>query len=126
LEEIATGVAKTGAPKPPVWLGHDGEIPLLAALLAQCRFYLGHDTGAMHLAAALGRPVIGIFGGGHWPRFRPVGRQVASVVQPLPCFGCNWDCHFGDALRQDPRAHRRAARRQPGHGSRAPGFRRGD
>ena len=97
LEEIAVGVAKAGASKPPVWLGRDGEIPLLAALLAQCRFYLGHDTGAMHLAAALGRPVIGIFGGGHWPRFRPVGRQVASVVQPLPCFGCNWDCHFGDA-----------------------------
>ena len=97
LEEIAAGAAKAGAPKPPVWLGRDGEIPLLAALLALCRFYLGHDTGAMHLAAALGRPVIGIFGGGHWPRFRPVGRQVASVVQPLPCFGCNWDCHFGDA-----------------------------
>jgi len=97
LEEIAAGAIKAGMPKPPVWLGRDGEIPLLAALLAQCRLYLGHDTGAMHLAAALGRPVIGIFGGGHWPRFRPVGRQVVSVVQPLPCFGCNWDCHFGDA-----------------------------
>ena len=58
LEEVAAGVAKAGAAKPPVWLGRDGEIPLLAALLAQCRFYLGHDTGAMHIAAALGRPVI--------------------------------------------------------------------
>ena len=26
-----------------------------------------------------------------------MGRQVVSVVQPLPCFGCQWDCHFGDA-----------------------------
>ena len=58
--------------------------------------YAGHDTGAMHMAAAVGRPVVGIFGGGHWPRFRPSARQAVSVVQPLPCFGCNWDCHFGE------------------------------
>jgi ADP-heptose:LPS heptosyltransferase/GT2 family glycosyltransferase/predicted nucleic acid-binding Zn-ribbon protein len=97
LEEVAAGAVREGAARPNVWLGRDGEIPLLAALLAQCRLYAGHDTGAMHLAAALGRPVVGIFGGGHWPRFRPVGRQVVSIVQPLPCFGCNWDCHWGDA-----------------------------
>ena len=97
VKEIAAGAAGAGTTRPAVWLGRDGEIPLLAALLAQCRLYAGHDTGAMHLAAALGRPVVGIFGGGHWPRFRPVGRQVVSVVQPLPCFGCNWDCPWGDA-----------------------------
>ncbi|MDD2762729.1 MAG: glycosyltransferase family 9 protein [Opitutaceae bacterium] len=92
LEEIATG-----ASRPAVCLTRDGEMPLLGALLAQSRLYVGHDTGAMHLAAALGRPTIGIFAGGYWPRFRPVGRQVVSVVQPLPCFGCAWDCHWGDA-----------------------------
>lgn len=86
-----------GGRRPATWLGAGGELPLLAALLAQTRCYVGHDTGAMHIAAAVGRPVVGIFGGGHWPRFRPVGRRVISVVQPLPCFGCNWDCHFGDA-----------------------------
>jgi heptosyltransferase-3 len=79
-----------------VWLGRDGELPLLAALLKESRVYVGHDTGAMHIAGAVGRPVVGIFGGGHWPRFRPSARQAISVVQPLPCFGCNWDCHFGD------------------------------
>jgi len=97
LEAVAAGAARGRATRPAVWLGRDGQLPLLAALLAQCRFYAGHDTGAMHLAAALGRPVVGIFGGGHWPRFRPTGRQVVSVVQPLPCFGCNWDCPWGDA-----------------------------
>jgi len=97
LETVAAAAAKAGGPRPAVWLGRDGEIPLLAGLLARCRLYVGHDTGAMHLAAALGRPVVGIFGGGTWPRFRPVVRQAVAVVQPLPCFGCNWDCHFGDA-----------------------------
>jgi ADP-heptose:LPS heptosyltransferase/GT2 family glycosyltransferase len=97
VEEVAALTAKAGAPRPASWLSRDGEIPLMAALLATAKFYLGNDTGPMHVSAAVGVPTIGIFGGGFWPRFKPVGRQVVSVVQPLPCFGCNWDCHFGDA-----------------------------
>jgi len=97
VEAVNGELAKIGARTAPIWLGRDGEVVLLAALLAKARFYVGHDTGAMHIAAALARPVVGIFGGGHWPRFRAVGARVISVVQPLPCFGCNWDCKFGDA-----------------------------
>jgi ADP-heptose:LPS heptosyltransferase/GT2 family glycosyltransferase/FtsZ-binding cell division protein ZapB len=95
-EQVGAGAATQGASRPEAWLGKDGELPLLAALLKDCGFYVGLDTGAMHLAAAVGRPVVAVFGGGHWPRFRPSARQAVSVVQPLPCFGCNWDCHFGD------------------------------
>ena len=97
LEQVAALAANLGGPRPATWLGRDGEIPLLAALLKESKFYLGNDTGAMHLAAAAGRPVVGIFGGGTWPRFRPSARQAVAIVQPLPCFGCNWDCHFSDA-----------------------------
>lgn len=96
IEEAREAARRAGRRTPAAWLGRDGELPLLAALLERSALYVGHDTGAMHVAAALGRPTVGIFGGGHWPRFRPVGRQVLSIVQPLPCFGCDWDCHFGD------------------------------
>ena len=96
LETVAAETVRLGGVRPAVWLGRDGEVPVLAALLRSSRLYVGHDTGALHLAAAVGRPVVGIFGGGHWPRFRPAARQGISVVQPLPCFGCNWDCYFGD------------------------------
>jgi ADP-heptose:LPS heptosyltransferase/GT2 family glycosyltransferase len=96
IEAVASGVAGSGGSRPGAWLGKDGELPLLAALLKDSGLYVGHDTGAMHMAGAAGRPVVGIFGGGHWPRFKPSARQAVSVVQPLPCFGCNWDCHFGD------------------------------
>ncbi len=96
VEQVASQAEEAGAARPATWLGKNGELPLLAALLKESRVYVGHDTGAMHMAGAVGRPVVGIFGGGHWPRFRPSARQAVSIVQPLPCFGCNWDCHFSD------------------------------
>lgn len=97
LESVADECERLGLQRPPMWFGRDGDMTQLAALLQAARCYFGHDTGPMHLAAAVGTPVAAIFGGGHWPRFRPVGNQVASIVQPLPCFGCRWDCLFGDA-----------------------------
>lgn len=80
-----------------LWLGREGELPLLAALIAESTLYFGNDTGAMHLAAALDVPVVAVFGGGTWPRFTPAARRGVALVQPLPCFGCGWDCAFDDA-----------------------------
>ncbi len=96
LETVRDGAAAAGA-SPAIWLGQDGEIGLLAALLEAAQFYLGNDTGAVHLAAGLGRPLVAIYGGGTWPRFEPVARRSVVIVQPLPCFGCRWDCFFVDA-----------------------------
>ncbi len=97
IEAILAHLERLGESPPSVWLGQPGEMALLAALLGRACCYVGHDTGAMHIAAAVGQPVVGIFGGGHWPRFRPLGKRVVSVVQPLPCFNCNWDCLFRSA-----------------------------
>jgi ADP-heptose:LPS heptosyltransferase len=91
LEAIA---ARTRGAK--VWTGTAGQLPVLAGLIASSRLYLGNDTGAMHLAAALSRPIAAVFGGGTWPRFVPAAARAISVVNPLPCFGCGWDCAFGD------------------------------
>lgn len=82
---------------PLVWLGKTGELPLLAALLSGAQFYLGNDTGTMHIAGAVGIPVVGVFGGGHGFRFLPVGPRSLGVAGELPCFGCGWDCLFGIA-----------------------------
>ena len=80
-----------------VWMGKGGDLGLLAALIRRAQLYFGNDTGAMHLAAALDIPVVAVFGGGTWPRFRPAGSRTAVVYQPLQCFGCGWDCPFGTA-----------------------------
>jgi ADP-heptose:LPS heptosyltransferase len=94
---MAQSAARSHGADPAVWTGKNCQIAVLTALVEQSRFYLGNDTGALHLAAALGKPVVGIFGGGTWPRFKPAAQRAVSVVQPLPCFGCDWECCFGDA-----------------------------
>ncbi len=92
LEPIRAAVGDSA-----LWLGRDGELPQLAALLAEAALYFGNDTGAMHLAAALDVPLVALFGGGTWPRFTPAARRGVALVQPLPCFGCDWDCAFENA-----------------------------
>lgn len=72
----------------------DGAFGLLAGVLASAAAYMGSDTGPMHIAAALGRPTLGIFGGGHDRRFLPQGARAAAVRMPLGCYGCQWLCPF--------------------------------
>lgn len=96
VAQVRGQVAGAGVPV-ATWLGRDGELALLGALLAQCVLYLGNDSGPMHLAAALGVPTVGVFGGGTWPRFTAVGPGAISVAARVPCARCRWDCPFGEA-----------------------------
>jgi ADP-heptose:LPS heptosyltransferase/GT2 family glycosyltransferase len=96
IESIAEMVEKAGI-KAYTWIGKTGEIPVLAAIMKKASLYVGNDTGPLHIAAACGIPVVGIYGGGTWPRFTPVSRRAIAVVGSLPCFGCYWDCILGDA-----------------------------
>lgn len=93
LAALATAAAPA---KPVLWIGQASTLSTLAALLADATAYLGNDTGAMHLAAALDSRVVAIFGGGTWPRFIPTARRGIALVRPLPCFGCGWDCAFSE------------------------------
>jgi len=79
------------------WCGKTGELSVLAAIMSKASMYIGNDSGPMHIANALGIPTVGIFGGGHWPRFKLKGSKSISVFCYLPCYYCMWDCVFGDA-----------------------------
>ena len=95
--EAVVHLAGKSKAKPSVWLGKDGEIPVLAALAEDAKMYVGNDTGPMHIAAAVKTPVVAIFGGGTWPRFQPRGDRSLAIAGEMPCFGCGWDCIFADA-----------------------------
>lgn len=98
LEAIASEARRRGATAVRLATGARGSFPQLAARLALAKAFLGNDTGTLHAAGALQRPVLGVYGGGTWPRFAPAGPAAsAAVLRPMDCFGCGWDCAFGDA-----------------------------
>lgn len=49
------------APWPVLDLGGQTTLPLLAALAAEADLFLSNDTGPLHLAAATGSPVLGVY-----------------------------------------------------------------
>ena len=54
------------------------SLPELLAVLRMARFLIAIDTGAVHLAAAVGCPVFGLFSGFHYGRFSPYPRALAQ------------------------------------------------
>jgi len=80
-----------------VFMNDNAALSHLIGLTAHSSGYAGHDTGPMHLAAALGKPVLAVFGGGHKLRFVPRGADGAPsviVTVGVPCAGCAWTCPF--------------------------------
>ncbi|MFA5004885.1 MAG: glycosyltransferase family 9 protein [Candidatus Omnitrophota bacterium] len=63
----------------------------LAALMKRSALYICNDTGSMHLAAAVGAPILVIFGGGSLIRFDPCQLNSLSCVlyKPVSCSPCN-------------------------------------
>jgi heptosyltransferase-2 len=55
-------------------------LPRLAAWLSTCRTVVANDSGGMHLAAALGVPVVGVFGVTDPARTGPLGAGHRTVV----------------------------------------------
>jgi heptosyltransferase-2 len=73
------------------------------ALLALCSGFAGNDSGAMHVAAALGIPTVGIFASTNPLRTGPVGPRARALYHPIACSPClERTCRFGhyDCLRQ--------------------------
>jgi ADP-heptose:LPS heptosyltransferase len=97
LQKIAA-LAKNEQMPVRIWTGSGGDLGALLGLISRSRLFVGADTGPMHLAGALGIPVLAIFGGGTWPRFTPLADPSFVATQELPCFGCNWNCLLGDPL----------------------------
>lgn len=56
----------------------------LKAVLSQARLLIGGDSGLGHVAAALGTPVLSLFGIGSPVRSRPLGRSGTAILEKSP------------------------------------------
>lgn len=73
----------------------------MAAVIKRCDLFIGNDAGPLHIAAAMGAPVIGIYGSSCHHRFGP-WKQDAVVSRELLCSPCSqgdlydrcWACVF--------------------------------
>jgi ADP-heptose:LPS heptosyltransferase len=61
------------------------NVGMLAALLAQFDAFLCHDSGPMHVAAAVGTPVVALFGSQNATIWRPLGERHTVLQTTLPC-----------------------------------------
>jgi heptosyltransferase-2 len=82
----------------PINLTGKTSIADLPALLSECHLFLGNDSGAMHVAAAVGLPVVGVFGPTDPEGTAPVTPRVTIVQQKPYCSPC--------FLRRCPTDHR--------------------
>ncbi len=82
-EEILRQVGRSGVDL----TGKTGLLQL-AALLEKCRLLVTNDTGTMHVAAAVGIPVVAIFGSTDPVTTGPFGEGHVIVKKDVPCSPC--------------------------------------
>jgi heptosyltransferase II len=104
-EASVSSAIAAGMRRPPVDLTGKTSIADLPALLSQCHLFIGNDSGAMHVAAAVGLPVVAVFGPTDPFGTAPVTPRC-SIVQEKPyCSPC--------FLRRCPTDHRCMTRLTP-------------
>src|SRR5712664_3855068 len=84
--------------RPPIDLTGKTAIADLPALLSQCHLFIGNDSGAMHVAAGVGLPIVGVFGPTDPEGTSPVTPRCTIVQQKHYCSPC--------FLRRCPTDHR--------------------
>jgi len=75
-----------------------GKLSLINSLqvLSKSKFFVGVESGLFNAASFLGIPLVVIYGGGHYGRFKHVNENSIYVSTMMNCFGCNWqNCPYG-------------------------------
>jgi heptosyltransferase-2 len=73
----------------------------LAALIRRAEVAVTNDSGSMHVAASLGKPMVSVFGPTNPVHIGPYQRPESVLRVDLPCSPCNYrrlsQCPFGHA-----------------------------
>jgi len=97
-ESLCVEVAGSSGPNPciirPQPLGR------FSALVSFCGLYVGNDTGSTHIAAALEKPVVAVFGSSDSEVWHPWATEYRLVRSDLPCIPCpGYRCLHYDSPR---------------------------
>jgi heptosyltransferase-2 len=97
-EQAVSSAISSAMRKLPIDLTGKTAIADLPAILSCCDLFIGNDSGAMHVAAAVGLPVVAIFGPTDAAGTAPVTPRRTIVQQQTYCSPC--------FLRRCPTDHR--------------------
>jgi len=64
------------------------ELRELVAVFERCAVAFGPDSGPMHIAAAVGCPIVSIWGATAAERSAPWGFADLAIKAEIPCYGC--------------------------------------
>jgi ADP-heptose:LPS heptosyltransferase len=73
--------------EPRILIGGADYAGFLNELQEAVDLVIATDSGTAHLAA-LGRPILSLFGGSPWQRYAPLGRFNAVLTRWMPCSPC--------------------------------------
>ena len=94
-EALGASVAASARSKPAV-LGADLDPVELAAVLARARAAVTNDSGPMHLAGAVGTPIVALFGPTDPGRTGPSGSRATVLDRYVFCSPCfKTECPYG-------------------------------
>lgn len=67
-------------------------------IIKHSRFFIGNDSGLLHVAIALRKDSFGIIGGGAWGRIYPYHKHDRTnyFYAYRECFTCDWECIYKD------------------------------
>jgi len=66
----------------------DLNLDELFTMIEGARLFVGNDSGPTHAAAALGRPVVVVWGSSDFKAWHPWGTDFEAVRSDLPCIPC--------------------------------------
>ena len=70
-------------------------------IIKRANLVVSVDTGAMHVAAAFGSPVVALFGAGDPKVWRPYNEKVRVLFKPQVCTTCHrYHCRFSGSNKQ--------------------------
>jgi ADP-heptose:LPS heptosyltransferase len=93
-EETLAGVVAGAMTGPSTILSGLDSPRKLAAVLQAARLFVGNDSGVMHIAAAMGVPVVGVFGLTNHRAWGPYPPEAHRVVRlDLACSPCFYRGH---------------------------------